>query len=774
MGAANVFIKERDLSVRVPGFDGVYNAIMIRAKKGPINYPILISDETSLLNWFTPNKTVKVGYDFAYYSALAVLQKTNKLWVTRVANNALYGGAVVNVAGSTVAYSQMDEISAPLPEMTFNVSGITDGSNKITVSNVTGGTPNDLNGRVINLSGVGSYTVTAVNASELTLSTSIDNDISFVGTASASVSASVDFVSFDVSGLSDGDATVDVSNLSSGVSGNLVGKDISIVVDGVVVVKTVSSVLGSTLTLDSVIPAAVADIGTAFVGSPSVTFDVSGVLDGVADVTYSNVLPAYITASSLVGKTADLLIALDNSTTQAESLVINSVLGSVITFDSIINNGMLVDTTTAIAPFIEASADGFMDPTAFIQTDNAMTIFASDEGEWSKDLRIEIITDPVIVKEADAFIINVYFKDNVVVPVETFTASRIEGKKDGYGRNIFLDELLESSNYISGISNPLVDSSVLPAAVTSKLNLIKFVGGDDGAPVTDTNMVFSADLMANKNSYPMTLFLDGGWATVGFQKKLIEICENRKDSMAILSVPISAEFSNNYLNEIVDYRKMTLNANTSHGALFSCHVEITDKFNDRTIFVAPDGYAAASVNYSAANYEIWYPPAGFKRGNLNVNDTLIRFKDGDMDYLYDQGINPIRFYPGKGIAIWGQKTLSSRPSSLDRMNVRLLLMVIEPAIAEFLEDYLFDLNTDGIRTLVRIGIENYMENIKARNGVYDFYVVCDDTNNTGVDIDNHRMNVDVFIKPVQSVEYIYFTTILTPTGVDFKIAQAAL
>jgi len=292
--------------------------------------------------------------------------------------------------------------------------------------------------------------------------------------------------------------------------------------------------------------------------------------------------------------------------------------------------------------------------------------------------------------------------------------------------------------------------------------------------ITESNMIASAVLMANKNNYPMTLFLDGGWATVGLQKKLIEICENRKDSMAILSVPLAAEMSADYVNEIVDYRKTTLNANSSYSALFSCHVEITDKYNNRKIYVAPDGYAAASINFTAANYEIWYPPAGYKRASLLVNDTLVRFKDGEMDLLYKEGINPLRFFPGKGIAIWGQKTLSSRPSSLDRMNVRLLLITIEPAIAEFLEDYLFELNTDGIRNIIKVGIDNYMNGVKARNGVYDYLTVCDETNNLPTDIDNHILNVDLFVKPVQSIEYIKFSTIITSTGVDFAVAAAAL
>ena len=121
-----------------------------------------------------------------------------------------------------------------------------------------------------------------------------------------------------------------------------------------------------------------------------------------------------------------------------------------------------------------------------------------------------------------------------------------------------------------------------------------------------------------------------------------------------------------------------------------------------------------------------------------------------------------------------QKTLSSRPSALDRLNVRLLLVVIEPAIAYALEDFIFELNTASTRAIVTAMISSYMENIKARNGVYDYLVVCDDTNNTAEDIDNYKMNVDLFIKPVKSVEYIPFTVIITRTGTSFQLAAEAV
>jgi phage tail sheath protein FI len=153
-----------------------------------------------------------------------------------------------------------------------------------------------------------------------------------------------------------------------------------------------------------------------------------------------------------------------------------------------------------------------------------------------------------------------------------------------------------------------------------------------------------------------------------------------------------------------------------------------------------------------------------------VNDVLQRFTEGQMDSLYDNGINPIRFAPGRGIVLWGQKTLLSRPSSLDRMNVRFLLMIIEDANEEALRDFLFELNDEQTRSQIRSLIESYMESIQARRGVTDFEVVCDSTNNTPADIDNNRLNVWLYVKPIKSVEFIKFNVIITREGMEFNLA----
>ena len=125
------------------------------------------------------------------------------------------------------------------------------------------------------------------------------------------------------------------------------------------------------------------------------------------------------------------------------------------------------------------------------------------------------------------------------------------------------------------------------------------------------------------------------------------------------------------------------------------------------------------------------------------------------------------FRSGKGIAIWGQKTLYGRPSALDRANVRWLLIVVENAIEEFLEEYEFEINDEISRALVRSAVYDYLASIKSRRGLYDFDVVCDYTNNSPEQIDNYIMNVDYYLQPVKAAEYLYGRAVITRTGVDF-------
>lgn len=600
MTSPKVTIREQDLSTRVPGFQGVYAGIVIPAPKGTTSEPVFITSDVDLLKYFTPNERVEVGYNMAFYSALAYLTKGNRLWVCRADNNSKFGGVIVRKSTSTNIKLTDVEIGG--------ISAVNQVDKEFTLS-----------GDVVNFFRAG------------------------------------DIIRVDNSTGNDGLYTV--------VSSTLAGTDTAVEVS-------------------EAIPSATAD----------------------GDI-----------------------------------------------FRQTIKNPETIE----------------------FQDDDLFLVTGANEGSWANDISIRIFTyanSPDIVKEPDAFLLEV-FKQSTGEFLESFVCSRNPNAKDGYGKNIYVEDVIKASNYIRIIDNITELSTV---AIKEQTTTIQLDGASDGIAVTDTQMINALNKLANKNEIPLTLVMDGGWTTVAYQQAIDSLCNLRKDCVGILSTPYSTEDSANYITDIVDYRKNDLNLNSSYSALFTPHLKIRDRFNDRDIFVSPDGYAAGAISETSANYEIWYAPAGYRRGIINVMDTKRRFTEGELDLLYDSGINPVKFSAGRGIAIFGQKTLSSRPSALDRLNVRLMLVVIEPAIATFLEDFLFEFNDELTRILVKSGIDSYMEGIRSRKGVYDFLTVCDESNNTPDDIDNNRLNVHLFVQPTKVAEFIQATIVITRTGFDFNLAQGLL
>lgn len=422
--------------------------------------------------------------------------------------------------------------------------------------------------------------------------------------------------------------------------------------------------------------------------------------------------------------------------------------------------------TAGASPALTTAAATIPDPQSFVFTTGQALLFTGkDPGKWNNDLSIELADNSA--KEPDSFLVKVFKR---LTLVETHIVSRIQGKLDGYNRNIYIEEVLKSSNYVRAVDNLAVASN-LALPYGTRVALSK---GANGSAATDGALILALDKMKNRDAYPLTLILSGGRSTPAYHSAIDTLAQYRKDCIGITVTPFSAEANSDYLNELLDFRKSDSNLNSSYSALYSCHVKIYDKFNSRELFVSPDGYIGAAISNAATNQEIWFPVGGFRRGVLSVLDTHRRFEKGEMDALYDAGINPIRFKAGRGIVIWGQKTQSARPSSLDRLNVRLMLIVVEPAIADALEDYVFEINDASTRSLIRGMIDSYMSNIKARRGVYDYRIKCDDENNVADDIDNNRLNVWLFVKPTKSAEYIELKTIITPTGISFELAEQAL
>ena len=440
----------------------------------------------------------------------------------------------------------------------------------------------------------------------------------------------------------------------------------------------------------------------------------------------------------------------------------------------VMNAGRYAGLTLAISSGTNSAISANLtDPAQFSFAGQALLIYSSSPGAWGNAIGVKILNntdDADVVPELDSFRIEVYKSGFEGSPVETFVCSKIQGKKDGFGNNMFIEDVLQASNYIRAINNPAVTTA--PKTQSS----ILYMGmGDDGVAVTDSNMIAAAqNAFSNPEDLPVTLLMDAGWATAAYGVALDSIAKSRMDCVAILSTPYASEIASNFISTLSTYRKTTLNLNSSYSGLYTPHLKITDRFNDREIFVAPDGYVAGSISFNANSSEIWFPPAGFRRGLLNVTGVARKFDGGNLDALYLIQVNPIRQTSGRGIVIWGQKTLLARPSALDRMNVRLLLITIEPALKAFAEDYLFEFNDVPTRSEIQVKIDSYLGGIKGRRGVYDYQVICDTSNNTPDVIDNNQLIIDVFPKPSKSIEDIPMRIIITSTGASFSNAAAAI
>jgi len=839
-GYAKVTIQEIDLSERVPGFPGVYGGIVVPTKFGPVDVPVLCTSEAHYLKNFTSDERINIGDTLAHFSALAFLQKSNKLWVRRpLANNYAYGGidvAAVHEVASNAAWAVGEEdptahIQSAETLISFYQQNpgqwgndyclrlwnkrkredVLLGEDTISFGPATAAS-GDIRG-VINITAepgtAGNINVTLVEdpaAEGSAESTTIQAVAAAAGIAGTYFTASTPTTNYYVWFTFDGTGDDPALPAATAVPVALVTGDDAAAVAGKIqaaldaITGFTASVLTDTVTLTNddnglVSPCtdgAISPTGYTITQLNQGEDDTISAIFSVDTLTIGLVNGSTTQQEIANAIASDSHIASATATTPSQAWDIGAGVNTVL-----LAGGTEDPNTIAVSQHwvsgepirlirrTDAAGDALpagladhqvyyiheVSATAIKLCNNATDAFngenfvdITDTGQGT--MQIIPLKE---VNEPDAILIEVYRSDNLNFPVEQFVVSLDTSKTNGYGQNMYIEDVLQSSRYIRAMVNPLSSGDPRPI-----VDPIYFAGGKDGGAITDGDMMLAADAFANKGSYPLTVLMDGGWATPFYGKHIDSIVTNRKDSIAILSTPYDKEASLNYLNDLVDYRRNILNIGSSHAALFSPHLKIYDKYNDRPIFVAPDGYASAAISYSAYNYEMWYPPAGFKRGMVNAVDCRRRFSDGEMDYLYDNDINPVRFFPGKGISIWGQKTLLGRASALDRMNVRLLLIVLEPAIASALENFLFELNDVATRKRVESMINSYMETIKGRGGVYDFMTQCDDDNNTDNDIDNHILNVHVFIKPTIDVEYIPFKMVIMRTGMSFELAQESV
>ena len=299
-----------------------------------------------------------------------------------------------------------------------------------------------------------------------------------------------------------------------------------------------------------------------------------------------------------------------------------------------------------------------------------------------------------------------------------------------------------------------------------------FVNGRDGGAPADADYLRGLNKFKSAEDVDVNFILN----SAGGQTRALHIIDNiasyRKDCLAVIS-PLRGNVVNNssYVNKEVDDVITFRNTLTSssYAVLDSGWKYQYDKYNDLYRYVPLNGDTAGLMVRTDNNRDPWWSPAGYNRGILkNAIKLAFNPNKAARDQLYKNGINPVITQPGQGTLLFGDKTLLSKPSAFDRINVRRLFMVLEKAIATAAKFTLFEFNDEFTRAQFRNLVEPFLRDVQGRRGIFDFRVVCDETNNTGEVIDRNEFIGDIYIKPARAINFIQLNFIAVRTGVDFS------
>lgn len=385
------------------------------------------------------------------------------------------------------------------------------------------------------------------------------------------------------------------------------------------------------------------------------------------------------------------------------------------------------------------------------------TVTAENEGTWGNNISVKF--SAVSSDEPEMF--NIMVLDGTDL-VETYRVSRNPDKKDGYGNNVFIENVVnQRSRYIRIEDDP---SAVIDLVDLYALK-VTLAGGKDDTETADTAEFIKAwDEFKNTSAVPAQLLINGGFAIPAIQVKMEEVATARTDAVAILDIPLSAAES---VTDMVEYRKETLKLDSNLGSLYGGWLKVYDEYLDQEVMIPPSGDVAAVIVHTAEVAERWDAPAGLQRGIIpNVLGVSKELNEGDRDQLYINEINPITPMGGAAAVIWGQKNLQKANSTLDRMNVILSVIWMRNVMTEALQPYVFQGNTEYVRSNVEHTLNGFLETVQVRGGLYGYHVDTESDNTPEV-IDRNEMIVNVFIKPVQTAEFIRLNVVITPTGVTF-------
>jgi len=332
---------------------------------------------------------------------------------------------------------------------------------------------------------------------------------------------------------------------------------------------------------------------------------------------------------------------------------------------------------------------------------------------------------------------------------------------------VWWTDLPQGSNADWGTSAETTDFTSASAPAYWQLS-----GGVDDFEITTGQQQDAYDLFSNAELYDVSLLI-AGKADAETAAMIADIAQTRADCVAFVSPqdvdsgePIVGNTSAS-TDKVIAYRN-AMNTIHSYAVMDSGYKYQYDRYNDRYRYVPLNADIAGICARTDNTNDPWWSPGGYNRGTVkNIVKLAYNPDQTARDTLYKANINPVVSFPGQGIILYGDKTMQTKPSAFDRINVRRLFIVLEKAIATAAKFQLFEFNDGFTRAQFKNLVEPFLRDVQGRRGIVDFRVKCDDTNNTGAVIDANQFVADIFIKPNRSINFITLNFVAARSSANF-------
>ena len=303
-----------------------------------------------------------------------------------------------------------------------------------------------------------------------------------------------------------------------------------------------------------------------------------------------------------------------------------------------------------------------------------------------------------------------------------------------------------------------------------------FFGGSDGERITANEIIEGWTIFRDPEVHDISLVISGATANRNEQRVVNQfiidnVAEYRKDCVAFISPNLDDVLNKtqSFATANVIERRNDLERSSNYVVMDTGWKLQYDQYNDKYRWLPLNADIAGLCAATDASHDPWWSPAGYTRGRIK-NCVSLAFNPNktSRDELYKLGINPVVTFLGEGSVLFGDKTLQYKPSAFSWINVRRLFLILEKSISRAAKYYLFEFNDRFTRARFNGIVDPFLREVKGRRGIYDYRVICDETNNTGEIIDRGEFVATILIKPARSINFITLNFVAVKTDVSFS------